>query len=115
MKNLLTCFMILQENNFVKYPSGTESSVNVYHPHTSCAYFRRICYEAIDSVVSAEDTSAEQDFMKATYADDIDTSQLQIESDVHPLMFHNEKPECFNDIISKKTAASSAIINSQHN
>ena len=103
------------------------SSVNAYHPDTPRAYFRGIYYETIDSVVSAvetrfnqpsyhpcevmenlllkmvnkEDTSDEQDFIKTRYADDIDTTQLQIEADALPVMFHNEKPECFNDIITQ--------------
>ena len=37
--------------------------------------------------------------MKAKQTDD--TTQLQIKSDVFPVTFRNEKPECFDDIISK--------------
>ena len=37
--------------------------------------------------------------MKTTYADDIDKTELQIESDVLPVMFYNEKSECFDDTI----------------
>ena len=49
-------------------------------------------------MVNREDTSAEQNFMKTTYADVIDTTQLQIESDVLLVMFHNGKT--FDDIIT---------------
>ena len=46
-------------------------------------------------MVNREDTSAEQDFMKTTYADFINTVQPQIESDVLLVMFHNEKTRIF--------------------
>ena len=39
--------------------------------------------------------------MEITYTDDIDVMQNQIESDVLPVMFHNEKPECSDDIITQ--------------
>ena len=37
--------------------------------------------------------------MKTTYADDIDKTERQIESDVLHVMFYNEKSECFDDTI----------------
>ena len=46
-------------------------------------------------MVNREDISAEQDFMKTTYADFINTVQPQIESDVLLVMFHNEKTRIF--------------------
>ena len=104
-----------------------ESGADAYHPDTPRTYFRGIYYKTIDSIVSVvetrfnqpsyhtydimvnlflkmvnkENTSVEQDFMKTTFADDIDTAQVQIESDVLPVMFQNEKAECFDDIITQ--------------
>ena len=112
--------------NFTIFDSA-ESSADAYHSHTPRAYFEVMSYEAVYSVVSVmethfnqlsyyayevmenflfkmfnkKDTSVEQDSMKTTYADDISTTQLQIESDVLPVIFHNEKPECFDDTITK--------------
>ena len=37
--------------------------------------------------------------MKMTYADDNDKAELQIESGALPVMFYNEKSECFDDTI----------------
>ena len=101
--------------SILEYFNGAESSANAYHPDTPRAYFRGIYYEAMNSVVSVvethlnqpcnhayevmgnlllkmvkkEDTSAEQDFMETTYANDINTAQLQIESGILLVMFHN--------------------------
>ena len=112
--------------NFTIFDSA-EISADAYHPHTAHAYFEVMSYEAVYSVVSAvethfnqpsyyayevmenflfkmfnkKDTSAEQDSMKTTYADDINTTQLQIESDNLSVIFQNEKPECFDDTITK--------------
>ena len=112
--------------NFTIFDSA-ESGADAYHPHTPRAYFEVMSYEAVYSVVSVvethfnqpscyayevmedllfkmfnkKDTYAEQDSMKTTYADDINTTQLQIESDVLPVIFRNKKPECFDDTITK--------------
>ena len=105
----------IQFYSILQYFNGVESSANAYHPDTPRAYFKGIYYEAMNSVVSVaetrlnqpsyhayevmgnlllkmvnkEDTSAEQDFMETTYANDINTAQLQIESGILPVMFHN--------------------------
>ena len=39
--------------------------------------------------------------MKRLYNDVINMTQLEIESDVLHVMFHNEKPECFDDMTTQ--------------
>ena len=79
------------------------SVVSVMETHfNQLSYY---AYEVMENFLfkmfNKKDTYAEQDSMKTTYADDINTTQLQIESDNLSVIFQNEKPECFDDTITK--------------